>query len=100
MMNPDGYEFSRTEDRMWRKNRQKIAGSECVGVDINRNFAKAYGSHSSDDPCQEDYKGTKAFSEPEAAALRDYLEDLTKKKIKYAVKVNIECFNPTSVGLD
>ena len=83
MMNPDGYEFSRKEDRMWRKNRQKNAGSDCFGVDINRNFGKAYGSYSSDDPCDEDYRGNEAFSEPEAAALKKYIEDLTKKKIKY-----------------
>lgn len=27
-----------TNDRLWRKNRRKNAGSSCVGVDPNRNF--------------------------------------------------------------
>ena len=73
LLSPDGYEYSRSTDRMWRKNRRKNENSECDGVDLNRNFDKGYGDHSSDDPCQEDYRGPEAFSEPEAQALRDYV---------------------------
>ena len=36
LLNPDGYQYSRTEDRMWRKNRRKVSGSACRGVDLNR----------------------------------------------------------------
>lgn len=36
-LNPDGYHWSFTQDRMWRKNRHQI-NSTCVGVDLNRNF--------------------------------------------------------------
>lgn len=38
MMNPDGFEFSRTNNRNWRKNRAE-ASALCFGVDGNRNFA-------------------------------------------------------------
>lgn len=37
VLNPDGYEFTHTKDRMWRKNRAHHEG-ECVGIDLNRNF--------------------------------------------------------------
>lgn len=37
ILNPDGYEYTHTHDRMWRKNRAKHDG-ERVGVDLNRNF--------------------------------------------------------------
>ena len=30
--------------------------SECDGVDLNRNFAKAYGTASSKNPCAEDFR--------------------------------------------
>ena len=30
--NPDGYDYSHTTDRMWRKNRRKIDNSKCDGV--------------------------------------------------------------------
>lgn len=38
MVNPDGYEYSHTVDRLWRKTRSRIDGTECVGTDANRNF--------------------------------------------------------------
>ena len=37
-MNPDGYQYSHTEDRMWRKNRSSNNGHFCKGVDLNRQF--------------------------------------------------------------
>lgn len=37
VLNPDGYEYTHTCDRMWRKNRARHEGA-CVGVDLNRNF--------------------------------------------------------------
>jgi len=43
MFNPDGYEFSMTTNRLWRKTRTKIAGSNCVGIDPNRNFNNVFG---------------------------------------------------------
>ena len=40
--NPDGYDYSHTTDRYWRKNRAPPAlhstGSNCSGVNINSNF--------------------------------------------------------------
>lgn len=36
-LNPDGYEWSRTNNRLWRQNRRQV-NPTCIGVDINRNF--------------------------------------------------------------
>jgi murein tripeptide amidase MpaA len=36
-VNPDGYVYSWTTDRLWRKNRRYI-NETCTGVDLNRNF--------------------------------------------------------------
>ena len=83
LLNPDGYEYSRSTDRMWRKNRRKNENSKCVGVDLNRIFDKGFGENSSDDPCQEDYRGPEAFSEPEARALRDYVLKLQSEDTEY-----------------
>lgn len=39
VVNPDGFVYSQTNDRMWRKNRSKApSGSSCLGTDINRNW--------------------------------------------------------------
>jgi hypothetical protein len=72
--NPDGYDYTWTTDRFWRKNRKINEGSSCVGVDTNRNWEYAWGGNgSSGDPCSEVYRGTGAWSEPETAVLRDFV---------------------------
>nr|USU81837.1 M14 metal carboxypeptidase 6 [Antheraea pernyi] len=74
ILNPDGYEYTHTNDRMWRKNRASYGG-ECVGVDLNRNFSYGWGNNgeegSSEDPNNVVYRGPAPFSEPETVAVRD-----------------------------
>jgi len=73
LINPDGYEYSRDVNRMWRKNRRDNEGSSCWGVDPNRNYGYEWGGYgASSDPCDETYRGTGPFSEPETSAVRDF----------------------------
>ncbi|KAL0830106.1 hypothetical protein ABMA28_003563 [Loxostege sticticalis] len=74
--NPDGYEFSHTVNRFWRKNRRTglTHGDSCVGVDLHRNFDIFWGSASSSDPCTETFHGRSAFSEPETQNIRRILD--------------------------
>jgi hypothetical protein len=70
VVNPDGYAYSWTDDRYWRKNRR---GGH--GVDLNRNYGVAWGqAGSSTDPRSPNYRGEHAFSEPEARAMRALFE--------------------------
>ncbi len=67
VVNPDGYQYTWSTDRYWRKNRHGRSG-----VDLNRNFSVAWGgSGSSGNQFSETYRGEYAFSEPETIALRD-----------------------------
>ena len=69
IVNPDGYQYSWGTDRYWRKNRR---GG--VGVDLNRNFSVGWGgAGASANPRSETYRGAYAFSEPESAAVRDFV---------------------------
>ena len=86
LANPDGYEYSHTHDRMWRKNRVSNPGSSCKGVDLNRNFAKGYGIGASNNPCTDVYKGTRPFSEKESIAIRDYIQ--STRNIRAAVSIH------------
>jgi hypothetical protein len=72
VLNPDGYEYSRSTDRSWRKNR-RYNGKNKYGVDLNRNYGYEWGhdAGSSGDPDSGTYRGPEAFSEPETRALRD-----------------------------
>ncbi|KAJ9586558.1 hypothetical protein L9F63_028399, partial [Diploptera punctata] len=93
--NPDGYEYTHTIDRLWRKTRSNhesdeaartissyLFGQPCRGVDMNRNWNFHWGeTGASDDPCQETYAGPRPFSEPEARAISDFIMD-RKDRIK------------------
>lgn len=71
VQNPDGYEFTWTNDRYWRKNRRRN-NSTSYGVDLNRNYASAWGGPGSSGNTSSDvYRGTAAFSEPETRAVRN-----------------------------
>jgi murein tripeptide amidase MpaA len=104
MINPDGYEHSRTSFRLWRKNRKPAppdptpdvtyiapcapGKDEAIGVDINRNFdvvwkfedfyiadAVALGKvGSSDRPCDDQFRGIHAFSEAESKNVKFLLD--------------------------
>lgn len=74
VVNPDGHEFTRQHDRLWRKNRRPNPdGSR--GVDPNRNYGIC-GEHStptSPASCPATNVGPRAFCEPETRAVRDLI---------------------------
>jgi len=73
IVNPDGYEYTWSTDRLWRKNRRNNGGGS-FGVDTNRNWGVGWGgAGSSSNPDSETYRGTAAFSEPETQRLRDFM---------------------------
>ena len=68
--NPDGFEYSRNHFSFWRKNRRRNADGS-FGVDLNRNFEIGFTPNK--DTSSNVYSGPDAFSEPETAALRDFV---------------------------
>jgi carboxypeptidase A4 len=74
IVNPDGYEYTWTTNRLWRKNRQPNSGSTCVGTDNNRNWGYQWGGEgASTNPCDLTYRGSAAFSGKETQVLRDFV---------------------------
>ncbi|XP_014926542.2 carboxypeptidase A2 [Acinonyx jubatus] len=73
--NPDGYVFSQTNNRMWRKNRSRIPGSRCVGVDLNRNWDAGFGGPgASQNPCSDSYRGPQATCEVEVKSIVNFIQ--------------------------
>ncbi|MCG3122758.1 MAG: hypothetical protein GIKADHBN_01160 [Phycisphaerales bacterium] len=73
VMNPDGYVFTWTNNRMWRKNRRDN-GDGSIGVDLNRNWGYQWGGEgASSNPGNDTYRGPSAFSEPETQVMRDFI---------------------------
>ncbi|XP_012498339.1 PREDICTED: carboxypeptidase B [Propithecus coquereli] len=74
VLNVDGYVYTWTKERMWRKTRSTNAGSRCYGTDLNRNFDAGWcKTGASQSPCDDTYCGTAAESEKETKALADFI---------------------------
>ncbi|XP_050664206.1 zinc carboxypeptidase-like [Leptidea sinapis] len=75
VVNPDGYEYTHTKDRLYRKNMN--------AVDLNRNFEIAFGSVGiSFQQSSEIFCGHAAFSEPETQAMRRFIK-INSRDLKY-----------------
>jgi hypothetical protein len=79
--NPDGYQFTFDEERLWRKNLRDNNGDGQItvgdGIDLNRNFPNHFNydeEGSSSIPSSETYRGTGPVSEPETEALKGLLD--------------------------
>jgi len=82
VVNVDGYVYTWTNNRMWRKNRRANTGGS-YGVDLNRNWDMRPDSPyewcetgASRSPSSETYCGTAPFSEPETKAASDFFKSL------------------------
>ena len=85
--NVDGYEYTWTTQRLWRKNRRNN-GNGTFGVDLNRNWGYEWGHNngSSGTPGSETYRGAAPFSEPETQVLRDLM--LTRPRLAAQVDLH------------
>ncbi|XP_062276508.1 carboxypeptidase A1-like [Scomber scombrus] len=73
--NADGYDYTHTSNRMWRKTRKPNPGSSCVGVDPNRNWSVGFGTAgASSNPCSEVYRGPSPNSESEIKSIVDFVK--------------------------
>jgi hypothetical protein len=87
MVNPDGveYDIATGSFRGWRKNRQ---GN---GTDLNRNWGYKWGccGGSSGSSTSDTYRGTAAFSAPETAVIRDFVNSRVIGGVQQ-IKTNID----------
>jgi murein tripeptide amidase MpaA len=82
IVNPDGFVYSQTNDRLWRKNRKTVSGSSCVGTDVNRNWPYKWEltNGASTNPCSETYKGQAAGDTPENKGLVSQVQALKNSR--------------------
>jgi len=74
--NPDGFLYTQTNDRLWRKNRQPRPNlnTTCLGTDGNRNWKYEWDAEppeggSTPDPCGQTYRGESPGDTPENEAM-------------------------------
>jgi len=80
--NPDGYQFTFTTERLWRKNLRDNNGDGQIaigdGVDLNRNFDSHWGydnEGSSPNWSDDTYRGVAPNSEPETQAVVNFIQE-------------------------
>lgn len=77
VFNPDGYKFSWENDRLWRKNRQTLPNTNCVGIDLDRSFDFEW-ENKNESPCSENYNGEYAGQATEVQIWEKYLNEVKK----------------------
>uniref|UniRef100_A0A3B5LV54 Carboxypeptidase B n=1 Tax=Xiphophorus couchianus TaxID=32473 RepID=A0A3B5LV54_9TELE len=88
VFNIDGYVYTHTSDRMWRKTRSRNSGSSCIGTDPNRNFDAGWCTiGASSNPCSETFCGSTAESEIESKNVANFIRD-NKSTIKAYLTVH------------
>ncbi|XP_031765034.1 carboxypeptidase B-like [Galleria mellonella] len=79
VVNPDGYKFTFTNTRFWRKTRstdQTSISTSCPGVDGNRNYDYFWNTvGTSNNACSDTFAGSTAFSEVETRVVRSILHE-------------------------
>lgn len=83
IVNPDGFVYTQTNDRLWRKNRappppgSNNTSDACWGVDLNRNWPHEWiGPGSSNNSCTQTYRGPSPGSEPEMSGMQHFADKL------------------------
>ncbi|XP_065783756.1 carboxypeptidase O [Muntiacus reevesi] len=84
VLNIDGYIYTWTTDRLWRKSRSSHNNGTCFGTDLNRNFDASWCSIGASNDCESlTFCGTGPVSEPETKAVSSFIE---------SKKENVACF--------
>ncbi|EWC44504.1 hypothetical protein DRE_06772 [Drechslerella stenobrocha 248] len=76
-LNVDGYAYTWTDDRLWRKNRQPTSLGFCKGIELDRSFSYQWGGQSQNNPCSENYPGEREFEAYESKNFADWAQNLT-----------------------
>ncbi|KAI5959581.1 ECM14 [Candida pseudojiufengensis] len=78
VFNPDGYEYTWTTDRLWRKNRQETPIPKCFGIDIDHSY-DYHWTKSTDWACGEEYSGDIPFEAFESKIWDNYLNETNQE---------------------
>ncbi|XP_053327576.1 carboxypeptidase O-like [Spea bombifrons] len=83
ILNIDGYIYTWTKERLWRKNRA-IYNETCTGVDLNRNFDAHWCTIGASRDCSSNtFCGSEPASEPETKAMVSLVEKIKSDILGY-----------------
>jgi extracellular matrix protein 14 len=77
VLNPDGYEYSWTTDRFWRKTRQPTHYALCDGFDLDKAYGYQFDFSTSTHPCSNSFPGQMPWQATEAAQMKEWVMNQT-----------------------
>ncbi|KAL1898954.1 putative metallocarboxypeptidase ecm14 [Ceratocystis pirilliformis] len=80
VLNPDGFEYTWSSDRLWRKSRQPTGSQDCHGLDLDHTFSFGWEGSSvmHKNPCSEGFAGVKPFEAIETLELSNWARNVTQ----------------------
>ncbi|XP_067653161.1 zinc carboxypeptidase-like [Haliotis asinina] len=92
--NPDGYAYTYSNDRLWRKNRNTCSSIFGRGVDLNRNWDAFFGGGGASSSCFSDtYHGSSAFSEAETRNIRDWVASIQANEGPISAYLSVHAYS-------
>jgi extracellular matrix protein 14 len=93
VLNPDGYEYSWTSDRLWRKNRQETPLRFCKGIDLDRSWGFQFNAGPAGSPCSESFPGQEPWDATETSQMREWVRNQTESNTEFVAYLDLHSYS-------